>query len=259
MNKQCPLPYWAFLLVLGMGLASCSGSGMLADENLTGNGFRISSAKISEVVNQMPNYQSELHALKGKGRAIVSEPGNTERLTIRFSSNRSKSLVKLRNGIGVEGGELLTDGDTLLVYNKVDKFARKIPIRGGELDHINQLASLNILEMINYSVSEEKVQAIRENEKLYQLKLAGGTEVYVDKETYSVRQVIQPEGSQLPYSKITYDAYATVEGFTLPRRISIFGAKGESKIYLQLTTLELNPQLDNLTINLPDNIPIYYR
>lgn len=237
-----------------MGLVACS-----ASKELSNAEFHRSSAEIPAITNQIPDYQSDLHSLEGKGRAIVSEPGNTERVTIRFSSNRSKSLVKVRNGIGVEGGELLTDGDTLLVYNKVDKFARKIPIRGGSLDNINRLASLNILEMISYSVSKDEVETILENEDLYQLQLTNGTEIYVNKDTYLVKQVVHPKSSRLPYSKITYDSYATMKGFTLPRRISIFGAKEESKISLQLVALELNPQLDNLIINLPDDIPIYYR
>jgi hypothetical protein len=49
-----------------------------------------------------------------------------------------------------------------------------------------------------------------------------------------------------------------MKGFTLPRRISIFGLEGESKIALQLTALELNTTLDTLTITLPDDIPIYH-
>lgn len=189
----------------------------------------------------------------------MSEPGNTERVTLLFSSNRQKSMVTVRNGIGIEGGQLLTDGDTLLVYNKVDKFARKIPIRGGKLNRINRLASLNILEMISYSLGSNQVTNVLESKKRYLLKLSEGTRIQVDKESGLIRQVTQPASSQLPYSKITYDAYTSVEGFTLPRRISIFGAQGKSKVALQLTALELNPKLDTLAINLPDDIPIYYQ
>lgn len=237
-----------------MGLISCSGS-----RELRRAGFTKTTKPVSEIVNQIPDYRSSLNTLKGKGRAIISEPGNTERVTITFSSNRSKSLVKVRNGIGIEGGQLLTDGDTLLVYNKVDKYARKIPIREGDLDHINRLASLNILDMLSYSVTKEEVETVLENETLYQLRLTGGTEIYVNKETGLVKEVIQPPDSRLPYSRITYDAYTSLKGFTLPRRISIFGAEKKSKISLQLTGLELNPQLPDITINIPDDIPVYYK
>lgn len=222
-------------------------------------GFNESGTTASAIVGGLTDYQSSLMSVKGKGRAIVSEPGNTERLTVRFSSNRSKSLVTVRNSIGVEGGQLLTDGDTLLVYNKVDKYARKIPIREGKLDRINQLASLNILDMISYSVSAREVQNVLENDKLYLLKLKSGGEIYVDKKEKRIRQVIQPSKSRLPYSKITYDAYASIKEFTLPRRISIFSADGKSKVSLQLTDLKLNPDLEKLVLNLPEDIPVYHR
>jgi len=237
-----------------MILWGCSSSG-----TLTKNGFTSSEKDPVEVVGNIPNYNNKLTSIEGKGRAIVSEPGNTERVTVLFSSNRSKSLVTVRNGIGIEGGQLLTDGDTLLVYNKLDKFARKIPIRGGNLNRINRLASLNILDMISYSITADKVESISENTDLYRLQLSSGTKVDVAKETGLIRQVVQPNTSNLPYSKIIYDGYATIEGFKLPRRISIFGAEEKSKVALQLTGLELNPELKSLTINLPEDIPVYYQ
>lgn len=242
------------IVIFFAGVVSCSSTKKLAK-----NGFNKTTESTSEIVDRIPDYQSKLKTLKGEGRAIVSEPGNTERLSLDFASNRSRSMVKVRSGIGVEGGQLLTDGDTLLVYNKVDKYLRKIPIRGGDLDRINRLASLNILDMISYSVNSEEVESVLENASLYQLRLSGGTKIYVDKKSGLVREVIQPPESRLPYSRITYDAYTTVKGFTLPRRISIFGAEKKSKISLQLTDLDLNPKLDTLSINTPDNIPVYHR
>lgn len=236
-----------------MTFISCSGTKTITDDN-----FKSSSADIAKIVNQLPDHKTDLNTVKGKGRAIVSEPGNTERVTVLFSSNRQKSLVTIRNGIGIEGGQLLTDGDSLLVYNKVDKFARKLSIEGGNLNQINRLASLNILDMINYSVSEDQVQRILESESMYQLQLKAGTKIYVSKDDFTIRHIVQPSSSKLPYSKIEYEAYAAINGFTLPRRISIFGSEGESKVALQITTLDLNIELDSLTINLPDDIDIYY-
>jgi outer membrane lipoprotein-sorting protein len=230
------------VIVLCLVIAACSGPKELGTDNL--NGFESSSAQASEILTSIPDYSTDLQTISGKGRAIVSEPGNTERVTVLFWSNRSKSLVTVRNGIGVEGGQLLTDGDTLLVYNKLDDFARKIPIRGGDLDRINRIASLNILDMINYTGAKNDVETVLENEDLYQLQLSTGIQIYVDKDSYLIRQVIQPQNSELPYSKITYDGYATIEGFKLPRRISIFGVEQKSNVALQLTTQELNPTLD---------------
>lgn len=232
--------------------ASCSTSKELSNEE-----YRTSSAEGKEIASQIPDYADILNSLKGKGRAIVSEPNNTERVTLLFSSNRAKSLVTIRTGLGIEGGKLLTDGDTLLVYNKVDNYARKIPIRSGNLDQINKLASLNILDIINFTFDAEDIDEVQENETHFKLLLSTGVQVFVDKETYLINEVIQPANTQLPYSKIQYDAYASLKEFKLPRRITIFGAEGQSKIALQVGSIEANPTLDSLTINLPEDTRIY--
>lgn len=239
-----------------MGLISCSGPKKLTTDT---SDLSPSSVEASAITANIPDYQARLQSVKGKGRAIVSEPGQTDRVTILFSSNRRKSLVTIRNSIGVEGGQLLTDGDTLLIYNKIDKFVRKVPVRGGDIERINKLASLNILDLLNYSVSSQDVTSVQENNINYKLLLTSGTAVYVDKKSYLIKEVDEPKDSQLPYSKIKYDAYASIQGYKLPRRISIFGAEKKSKVSLQVMGLELNPDLDSLTINIPDDIPVYYQ
>ncbi|WP_445665345.1 DUF4292 domain-containing protein [Fodinibius sp. AD559] len=253
MNPRQHILHYFLLGCLCLVMISCSSSQKLVDDN-----FNPSQENLSQTVNQLPDYSDTLQSVEGKGRAIVSEPGNTERVTIRFASNQQKSLVTIRNGLGIEGGQLLTDGDTLLIYNKVEKYARKVAIKGASLNRINRLASLNILDMLNYSVKEEDVDQFLENETLYQLQLKTDTKVFIDKSSHTIRQIVQPASTNLPYSKIKYDAYTSMEGFTLPRRISIFGPEGKSKIALQLIALELNPTLDALIIELPDDIPIYH-
>lgn len=240
--------------VLCLILASCSGT-----REVSKGTFQSSEAEGKTIANQLPDYTSTLYSLKGRGRAIISEPDNTERVTLLFSSSRSKSLVTIRNGLGIEGGKLLTDGDTLLVYNKVDNYARRIPIRDGGLDRINKLASLNILDIINFTFDAKDIIEVQENDSHFKLSLSTGTRVFVDKESYLINEVIQPANTQLPYSKIQYDAYSQLKGFKLPRRITIFGVEEQSKIALQVGSLELNPALEPLTINLPENIRIYNR
>lgn len=248
------LKKYSLLILIGLLIASCR-----TGQELTGEEFRTSDKEPGELLAELEDYETTLNTISGKARAIISEPGNTERANLTFSSHREKSMVNIRNGLGMEGGELLTDGDTLLVYNKIDEYVRKIAIREGQLDNINRLASLNILQMISYTVSEEQVRELSENNSQYRLLMHDGAELIMDKEALQVQEVRQPEQSQLPYSRITYDGYADINGFVLPRRISIFGTDGESKVALQVTSLQVNPALDSLTLNYPDDIPVYHQ
>ena len=223
------------------------------------SGFTSTDIPASNITDKLPDYSTTLSTITGKGKAIVSEPGTSDRVTVYFSSNQTKSLVTVKNGIGIEGGKLLTDGDSLLVYNKIDKFARKISIKEGSLDRINNLASLNILDIINYSVDAEEVSKVLENKDLFQLQLKSGATVYVDKDSGLIIKVEQPQSSNLPYSRIEYEAYSEIRGFMLPRRITILSADRKSKVNLLVQSLEINPELAELEIELPDNIKIYYR
>lgn len=245
--------YLLFLLVLIT--AACSTSKKTVNET----GFTHADIEAQKITRELPDYTGSLLTLKGKGKAIVSEPGTTDRVTIYFSSNRDKSLVTVKNGIGIEGGKLLTDGDSLLVYNKIDKFARKISIREGSLNRINNLASLNILNIINFTVDSSRVNRVFESDELYRLRLKSGARIYIDKSTGLIKQVEQPRSSNLPYSRIEYEAYSKINGFMLPRRITIFSADKKSKVSLLIQSLEINPELEELEIEIPKNTKVYYQ
>lgn len=223
------------------------------------DGFSSSNMDPQKIIEAIPNYSSELSTLSGNGRAIVSEPGNTERVTIEFSSNTEKSLVTVKNSLGMEGGQMLTDSDSLFIYNKIDEFARKVSIRDGNLSRIDNLASLNIMDMMNFSVEGSEVNRVLENDSHFLLELSTKTRVYVDKNSFLVKQVEQPPSSQLPYSRILYENYSTLNGFQLPRRITIFSADKSSKVDFLVQSLEINPKLEPLVLNLPNNIKVYYR
>ena len=235
-------------------VSACSTTKVVNDE-----GLRKSSAAAGEIVPRIPNYTQELSAVSGKGKALVSEPDHSERVTVYFSSNRSKSLVTVRNNLGIEGGQLLADSDSLLIYNKVDKFARRISITEGNLSRLDHLASVNILDMMNYTFSQDDVLNIYENDQTYLFRLSGGSQVYVDKSDFVIRRVDQPRGSGLPYSRIEYDAYSKINGFRLPRRVTIISSDGKSKVDLLVQSLQVNPGDLNLHIDIPDNITIVTR
>lgn len=220
--------------------------------------FQESQIPIDSVVAALPNYSDTFKTVKGRGKAIVSEPENSEHVTILFSSNREKSLITIKNSIGIEGGQLLTDGDSLLVYNKVDKYARKLSV-SGDLDDINNLATVNILEILNTPVSAKEVQRMWENDEAYLLRLQSGASIFVGKENGLIQQIDQPQEPGIPYSQIKYEGYERIEGLKLPRRITIFSADKSAKVDLLLQSLEINPELGKLEIDLPEDIKIYRR
>lgn len=218
--------------------------------------FRKSDSDIETVISTIPDYTDKLNTLSGKGRALVSEPDNSDRVTIDFKTDKELSLLTIQNRIGIEGGQMLVDEDSILIYNRMDKVAQKISIYDGRMTSLNELASINILDLVNYKIQIDDVSALFESKNLYQFRLRNGTRVYTSKSEGTVNQVVQAPSGEAPYSKIVYESYGILEGFTLPRKITIFSADERSRVVFLVRSLEINPSLNSLSLDIPDNIKI---
>lgn len=218
--------------------------------------FKRSSVAADTLLAKLPNYSSSLNTIQGKGKAIVSEPGNTERVTVYFSGNRRKSLVTIKNALGIEGGQILSEGDSLLIYNKVDNVAQKISVLDDNVTSVGHLASVNVLEMLNFIPHEGHAKQVYESASSYLVVMGSGTRVYISKNNHNVVQVDQPAQANLPYSRIVYEAYGNINGFKLPRRVTIFSSDSRSKVALLIQSLDVNPGELELTIDLPNDVKL---
>jgi len=204
----------------------------------------------------VPNYSETLQSITGSGRAIISEPGNSDRVTLQFQSGREASLITVRTSVGIEGGQILVDTDSLLIYNKVDSYAEKVSLKQSNLTSIGSLASLNMLDMFNFSFNQENVNQIFENRQHYTAILNDDAQVTISRSSGLIQNVVQTR-SDAAYSRIEYEGYAQIEDFYLPRKITIFSSDGRSRATFLVQRLEVNKPLPPLRIDLPDDIPIY--
>lgn len=250
MPKRVVLPALICFVVL---MVSCSSSRELsAPEEMELSG---ESAEI--IVQNMPDYRESLHTLQGSGRAIVSEPDNSERVTVQFRSNREESRLSIKNSVGIEGGEIYVDRDSLLVYNKVDKFAEKVSVNEGKQTSVGSLASMNILDLFNFTVDASEVESVFEDAESFVLLLQDDSFVRLRKETYLVEEVVRRGAEGASIGRIEYDGFAELEGFMMPRRITVYSSDGTSRAVLIVQSLEINRELPDLTLTIPEDIPIY--
>jgi hypothetical protein len=210
-----------------------------------------------ELISMIPDYRTELKTITGSGRAMVSEPGNSERVTLEFHSNRNESLMTVRNNVGIEGGQIYVDSDSLLIYNRVDRTAEKVPLHEGKLSSVGSIASINILDLINYTVNTEDISEIFEDRSYYYAILNNRTQIKISKQNGLIKEVVHSTDLyDAPYSRIEYEGYARIEGFHLPRRITIFSRDEASRATLMVQRLDVNTELPELAIVVPDDIPI---
>jgi hypothetical protein len=243
--------YLVSTILFALFIAACSTS-----RPITEGEFNRSELAKAEVAGSMNNYEKTLNSVKGKGRALVSEPGNSDRVTIDFEANKTLSLLTIQNRIGIEGGQMLVESDSILIYNRVDKVAQKISINDGRLTSLNELASINILDLLNYKVEPSEIEGVFESNNFILLRLKDDTHVYLDKDALTVQRVDQNKGSDASYSQIKYESYGELEGFILPRKITIFSTDGKSRVVFLIRSLDVNPDNLNLKITIPENIHI---
>ena len=210
-----------------------------------------------QLLDHLPDYRHSLSTISGSGRAIVSEPNNNERVSLQFQSNRGESLIKVRNSLGIEGGQIYADGDSLLIYNRVDGYAEKVSLHESRLTSIGSIASVNILDLLNYTIDPDNVSSVYQNDDYYVLVMENDSYVHILRDSYNIAQVVHATSAVSPYSRIEYQAYSDVDGFRLPGRITIYSSDGESRAALLVQRLETNADLPPLHMSIPDDIPVF--
>lgn len=215
---------------------SCTSANKLAKEEA----LYAVKIPLNEIIDKIPNYSGELVSVKGKGRAIVSELGNSDRITIDFESDTTLSLLTFKNRIGITGGSMLVDADSILIYNKIDKYAQKVSVQDGRMTNLNELASVNLLDLMNFKIEIEDVEKILQSDTEYVLGFYNKGIARINKKTGTVSYVEQARSSGLPYASLTYESYGSIDGYTLPRKITILSADRNSQVVFQVRTLEIN-------------------
>ena len=254
MNRTPSATLLLSLFVIIFLINGCAGSGTVLEYD------DLDSALITSdsLVAMMHDYSGELETMAGRGRALVSEPGNSSRVTVEFQSNRIRSLLTIRTSIGVEGGQILIEPDSLLIYNKIDNIVQKVSPDKSTLSSVGSIASLNMLDLFNFRIEVNEIEQIFDNGDTYVVLLKDRAAVEVDKRNGLVVQVDRSESPPpIPYQKIEYDGYAEIDRFQLPRKITIFSGDGESRATFLVQQLEVNGKLPPLRIDIPDDIPIY--
>jgi len=243
-----------FLFSLLLSVSGCRSSSPLTADEMA---FHRSDITPEQLVSKIPDYRDQLHSIQGDGRALVSEPGNSERVSVRFFSSREESLIFVRNSAGIEGGQIYLDTDSLTILNRVDRIAEKVPLNRSDRSSIGSLASLNILQLFTYPLSSADIAEIYENEHYFQAVTAEATQIIISRQNGSVISVVHAKNNlTAPYSRIDYEAYSLHESFLLPGRISVTGTDGRSRVTLMVRRLELNSQLPDLELTIPDNVPL---
>ncbi len=198
----------------------------------------------------------ELRSVSGRASVQVSEPGHTERLIVRFRSDRHYSLLFISNHLGIEGGRIFSDPDSVIVYDRLENVAHKMSHDDAAWFYFNGIGAMNLIRMLYPVTDPDHIDAIYESEDFYLVVTDYGDRHYIERDHFVLRrtelQAYHPEA----YSTFQFDHFADIEGYHLPRRIQILSSDQKSNIFLVIRALEVNPSELEFDPGVPGDVDI---
>ena len=195
-------------------------------------------------------------AVSGRASVQVSEPGHTERANVHFRSDRYQSLLLIRTSLGIEGGRIYSNPDSVIVYNRIDEVAHKMSHYDASWFYLNGIGAMNLLSMLYPLTGPEQIEAIYETDEYFLVETRYGDRHILDRERLLLRRTERNALHPEAYSTFEFGNHAELDGHRLPRRIQILSYDEKSNIFLVIRSLEINPSDLEFDPGIPDNIDI---
>jgi hypothetical protein len=247
----------AFLLFTGCSpRLSPDGQGLQMEglsESETPADSLISYMKEQQGVAQHPE---GVQAIRGRAAARVSMPGSSEQATLRFTSDPQQSLLSFRNNLGIEGGRIYANTDSVLIYDRIEKTARKMSVEASRYALLNGFTAFNIITLLFPEIQTRPAPRVFEDAERWVILTDSGQQYEIGKENGLLRRVRNPSADPKAYNQFIFSEYASIDGIKLPRRIQILSNDEESSIFLLVQALEINPEAPGFDPQIPDDIQV---
>ncbi len=251
-ERCCRRPLLILFVMMGFAV-SCAPREVLRLE--TGE-FEPSDIEIETFFRDYTETNSTLQTLSGRASVQVSEPGHSERLTVTFRSSRDYSLLKLRNNLGVEGGRIFSDPDSVVVYNRLEDEAHKMSHADAAWYYLNGVAAINLIRILHPITDAGHISDIYENKEYFLVETVRGERHFIDREHLRLRRTERHAQHPEAYSTFQFENYAEIDGYQMPRRIQILSQDEKSNIFFVLRALEINPSSLDFDPEIPGHIEI---
>jgi len=247
------------LALCGMALlTSCSGSKTIANNGSSDDPDEYGPSRMSaaSLVSEMTDTPAA--SIRGRARVQFSAPGNSERGIADFIADRKSMLITIRNNLGIEGGVVLADQDSVLLYYSIDKTAWKLSVEDYEsLPDISLRLPLNLMSVLQPVIAVDDIVLIQENMGSYMVEMEDESILILDKKTMLPNNIRFKSTVPDRFSEFVYESYARLNGVQLPRRIQAVTTDRKSRIRFDVLDLEVNPTNLQFTLTIPAGIPIY--
>lgn len=219
--------------------------------------FSPASKSVEELVTELPLMSDRLERIEGRARAQISSPQGSDRATVEFKGDRQQSLFKVRNQVGIEGGRMLADRDSVLIYDRLESTAYKLSHAQAENYYLQGMTAVNLLQIIQPDFSDTGNFNLFESETSYVLVSENDQiQYYINREDLYLQQVRYPDELNYPFSEIHFKNYEDFDGIKLPVRMQIISADRDTNIILQIRSVTPDPEELIFDPEIPSDITI---
>jgi len=250
MNLQPSIRNTLFILLV-VFLYSCSPKKLALEGD-----FVQSSRNASEVLDQIRKPEIPVQRITGRARAQFSGPGSSERSAVTFASDRERTLLIFRNSLGIEGGRLLVEPDSVTLYNRIDQTAQRVSSENHDVMFDNGFYAVNMLNILSPDLQKRVPRRIYENDTSWRITFDDHVIMVFSKETGDLLQFEYRIMNNFAFSTYMFANFMEVSGYRFPRNIQITTNDRRSNIYLVMQSYEVNPPIVDLTLDIPGHVRI---
>jgi hypothetical protein len=238
-------------LIMCSGLAlACTPPKKLAIEG----DFVPSSRNPSEVLAELGRPRELITSISGRSRAQYSGPGSSERSSVQFASDRTTTLMTFRNNLGIEGGKLHIDADSVTWYNRIDQVAQRVSVTNTSVLADQGLHAINLLQLLNPDIESRRPRRMYENPTSWRIDFDDQSTLVFDKQTGDILQYEQFTLNNFEFSTYLFGSYMDVSGYRMPRSIQITTKDRRSNIFLNVQSFEVHPAILDISLDLPSHV-----
>lgn len=232
-------------------LAACSATGSLPVDEM---GFVPSEMEAVAFFEAYTTRNIIPRTLSGRATVQVSEPGQSERVSVQFRSDHSQSLLLVSNNLGMEGGRIHSDPDSVTVYNRIEKVAHRMSRDDAARFYLNGIGAMNLIRILYPFNGPSEIAGIYENDDYFLVETIPGERHLLSRDSMLLRRTERRNVSPEAYHTFEFTNHAEREGYRLPRRIRIVSYDGKSHIFLVIRSLQTDPADLDFDPGIPDNI-----
>ena len=157
--------------ILLAGIAACSPRFTPLDAPAD---FAPSSTPADSLLELLQTDFSGITALSGRASARVSKPGQQDQATVGFTSSRSETLLTLRNNLGIEGGRIYADADSVTMYDRIERNAWRMSAAQARFELLQGFTAFNLLEFLLPDLCPSDIRGVYESSTEWVLRLYDG-------------------------------------------------------------------------------------